>query len=150
MTMTAMILLGFGLLAAIITLEILLDSWRSGRAFCIPLPRRYRDRQSQKDAWQHRYVAEALDDISAVLQTLCHAFSFNPDCRYQFAPDDRLLEVYRDRYPRWKFWLAADSMEIESMSIGLREKYGIDTSSWNENTTLGEIIDSVLWTETKR
>ena len=41
-------------------------------------------------------------------------------------------------------------MEIESMSIGLREKYGIDTSSWNENTTLGEIIDSVLWTETKR
>jgi hypothetical protein len=44
-------------------------------------------------------------------------FSFNPDDRYKFSPDDQIMEICRALYPRWKFWQLGDSLEIATLMI---------------------------------
>lgn len=136
MTTGYILLLAIGLL---VVLGILRESWQSGRLFCAPLPRPYRNRDSQQDEWRGRYGEDA-DEVDAVLTIVCDAFLFNPDDRYKLKPDDRIMGIYEAVYPRWKVWLATDSMEIETLAMNLDENFGIETSEWHPEITVSEII----------
>lgn len=119
---------------------ILWDCRRSGRLFCVPLPRRFRNRQSQETNWTQARQDEDRKKADALLTMLCEAFSFNPDVRYQFAPTDHITDVYRACYPRWLFWRIADAMEIESFTMNLSSKFHLDDAESSE-LTLGEIVE---------
>jgi hypothetical protein len=134
MTTGFLILLGLPILVAV---AIAWDSWRSGKAFRSPLPRRYRNRDSQEAIWHERYSGE-MGIADTVLLMLCDAFTFNPDHRYMFRPDDRYIDLYRGRYPWWK---VADCMETERFGMELEKRFGIDVSKRIAEITLGDIVD---------
>lgn len=79
------------------------------------------------------------DDL---LRIFCEAFSFNPDDRYQFAPSDRIMDVYRACYPRWKFWRIADAMEIESMTMDIQRRFQLNDAEVSE-MTLAEVVEMI-------
>ena len=53
-------------IVALVALGVLWDWWRSGRAFCTPIPRPYRNRDSHKAVWRQR-CGEKMGDADAVL-----------------------------------------------------------------------------------
>ncbi|WP_182868792.1 hypothetical protein [Stieleria mannarensis] len=65
-----------------------------------------------------------MQDVDWLLCEICEAFGFPADSRYQFSPDDQLNEIYRSRYPRWKFWELGDSLELETLAMGLEKWLG--------------------------
>ena len=83
-------------IVALVALGALWDWRRSGRAFCTPIPRPFRDRDSHKAVWRDR-CGDGLGDADAVLTMFCEAFGFNPDDRYKFGPDDQVTDIYRAR-----------------------------------------------------
>lgn len=139
---------GYLILAGIVALvaaNLIWNSWRSGRAFCSPLPQPFRSRESQEDAWRRRYYnAESMAKADAVLRMVCEAFLFNRDSRYRFVPDDRLRHIYQSCYPRWKFWRFGDSMELESLSFAFRKEFGIEIAQHFPDITLGGVVNLVL------
>jgi len=104
------------------------------------MPAPYRDRESQKVAWQQR-CGERLAEADAVLTMFCDAFSFNSDDRYKFGPDDRITDIYGACYPRWKFWQIGDSMEMESLMLDLKREFGIEADAWRSEVLLGDIAE---------
>ena len=141
--MTTYIVLGVLLtVLTLVAISVLWDWRRSGRPFCSPIPRPYRDRDSQEAAWRQR-CGEKIGEADAVLMMLCEAFSFNPDDRYKFGPDDRIMDIYRACYPRWKVWRLGDSMEVESLMMDLDKRYGMDVEDWHSYISLGEIVELV-------
>jgi hypothetical protein len=139
--MTTAIVIGLLFVVALIGLELLWDWRRSGRIFCTPIPRRYRGTETQEEEWLERFGHQKQAVIDAVLTSFCEAFSFNPDSRYVFGPDDQVMEVYRACYPRWKLWLAADSMEIETLMMDLEKRFGIESGVWRADICLGKLVD---------
>jgi hypothetical protein len=127
-------------LVVLTVIAIIWDWWRSGRALCVPVPRRYRARASQEAAWRQR-CGDELAKVNRLLRLLCEAFDFNPDDRFQFGPDDRVMDIYRACYPRWKFWQWADSMEIESLMMDLEAQFGLDVDQWHPDISLGELYE---------
>ena len=138
--MTTAIIIGLLVVIVLIGLELLWDWRRSGRPFCVPIPRRYRDRDSQESAWRKRFGDDKSVDIDAVLTLFCEAFAFNPDSRYIFGPDDQIMEIYRTLYPRWKLWLAADSMEVETLMMELDKQCGVKAEVWRPDISLGDLV----------
>jgi len=100
--------------------------------------------------WRERYGHDKLPDIDAVLTSLCDAFSFNPDSRYRFGPDDHVMDIYRACYPRWKLWLSADSMEIESLMADLEKQYGCDVEDWRPDISLADLVELALRRQDQR
>jgi propanediol dehydratase small subunit len=129
------------LIAAGVALKLLWDWRRSGRLLCEPIPRRYRARDSQERIWRERYGQDKLDDINSVLTSFCEAFMFNPEDRFKFAPDDQVMDIYRALYPT--VWLAADSMEIETLIAVLKDRFGIDIEVWRPEMSLGDVVEMV-------
>jgi hypothetical protein len=80
-----------------------------------------------------------MDEADALLRTLCEAFSFNPDDRFQFAPTDRIMDVYRACYPRWMFWRIADAMEIESLTMDIQRRFQLNDAEVSE-MTLADVV----------
>lgn len=119
--------------------DVLWDWKRSGRLFYEPLPRPFRDRPSQADAWRQACPAESSDKADRLLITLCEAFGFHSDDRYQFGPMDRIWDVYQARYPRRQFWKIADSLEVETLLIELGKRFDFDDKDL-ANATLQEIV----------
>ena len=140
--MTTVIVIGLLIAVALIGLQVLWDWRRSGRLWCGPIPLPYRNRESQEGIWRERYGHDMLADIDALLTLLCNAFDFNPDDRFKFAPDDQVMDIYRGCYPRWAFWLVGDSMEIETMMTGLKDRFEIERGQWFAEITLGRFADS--------
>jgi hypothetical protein len=91
-------------------------------------------------AWKQICHNGKLDKADALLRTLCEAFSFNPDDRYCFAPTDRIMNVYRACYPRWKFWRIADAMEIESLTMDIQRRFQLNDAEVSE-MTLAEVVE---------
>jgi hypothetical protein len=120
-----------------IAVGLLWDWRRSGRPGRRPIPRPYRDRASQETLWRERYQGAQLLKVEHILMLVCDAFMFNPDHRYQLAPEDRLLDVYRACYPPWKI---ADSMELESLMMDLSKEDAIEFPD-NPDITLGDLVD---------
>ena len=140
MTMTFLILAG---IIALVAVGILCDAWRTHWASCSPIPRPFAKRHSQEAIWRERYPGETLATVDTVLKSLCKAFRFNPHRRYQFVWHDRVYDIYRARYPRWKFWQLGDETEIESLASHLERALRIDISQEYPDITLGEIVERV-------
>jgi hypothetical protein len=134
---TGIVIMVVVVIVALVALGVLWDSWRSGRAFCTPVPRPYRNRDSQEVVWRDR-CGDGLGEADAVLTMFCEAFRFNPDDRYQFGPDDQVMDIYRARYPRWK---VSDEMEIERLMIDLDKQYGIEIEDCRPDISLGDIVE---------
>jgi hypothetical protein len=133
-------ILFLSLLVVLVGGIILWDYRRSRRLFCVPLPRPFRDRQSQETTWTQARRDEDREKADALLTMLCEAFSFDPEDRYQFAPTDRIMDVYRACYPRWLFWRIADDMEIESLIMDLKTRFHLDDAESSEMMELMEPI----------
>jgi len=136
-------------IVALVALSLLWDWRRSGRIFRAPIPRPYRDRDSQEDVWRRRYDGK-LDEADILLTMLCDAFLFNPDDRYKFGPDDQVMDIYRACYPRWKVWRVADDMEVESLMVDLDEEFGTDIADRLEDITLGQIVELAFGRQDQR
>ena len=138
--MGTVILIGIAAVPLIVAIELLWNRWRTGRFFCIPVPRSYRDRPSQQAAWDGRYHHAPPPEVDRVIALICDTFLFHPDNRHKFAPDDRLMDVYRACYPRRWGWLRGDCMEIENILMAL----GIDADALHPEISLGELVDLTI------
>jgi hypothetical protein len=138
--MTTMLLILVGVVT-LVTAGIVRDVWRSGRVLWSVIPKPFEKRHSQEFVWRQRYPEERLATADTVLRMVCDAFTFNPDHRYQFAPDDRVQDIYRALYPWWKLWQLGDMMEIVSLVSHLSGDLGIDISQEYPNITLGDIVE---------
>lgn len=127
----------------VIVMAVFWDWWRSKRMFCVPLPRPFRHRDSQRADWRQNYHDDMQDKADALLRIVCDVFGFNPDDRYQFASTDRIKDIYRAYYPRWKFWNIADSLELEGLMSELGKQFGVADEDWHPNITLGELLKSM-------
>lgn len=138
--------IGIGLLVALalLFLELLWDWRRSGRMLCRPIPAVYRDRGSLSEQWEQRCGHVGCVTFDAVLTLFCEAFSFNHDDRYKFGPDDRIMDVYRSLYPRWKLWRVADEMEIETFLLELDRQFGIEADRWWNDMSLGDVAEMIM------
>lgn len=92
----------------------------------------FRGRQSQEVDWKQSFHSEELDKADALLETLCEAFSFKLDHRYQFAPTDRIMDIYQACYPRWRFWKISDCMEIESLTMDIQRRFQLNDAEVSE------------------
>jgi hypothetical protein len=137
---TSIVIVILLMIVALVALGVLWDSWRSGRAFCTPIPRPYKGRGSQEAVWRDR-CGDGFGEADSVVTLLCDAFSFNPDDRFKFGPDDQVMDIYRARYPRWKGCWSGDCMEIESLMVELEEQYGISVEDWHADISLGDLVE---------
>jgi hypothetical protein len=138
------VLLGIVLIPIIVASVLWWHSWRSGRAFCCLVPRVYRSRESQEHLWRQHFGDDAMPRADRVLTIVCDSFLFNPDHRYQFSPDDRIVDIYRRCHlPTWLAWLDSDAGEIESLLKGLGKDFGFDNSQWHQDLTIGEIVERI-------
>jgi hypothetical protein len=92
--------------------------------------------------WRRRFPDASKAEIREFLDLFITAFGFSESRRLCFAPDDRVMDVYRTRYPHPK--MSADSMELESFITRAEERYGVDLlPSWKEEVTLGDLFIQV-------
>ncbi len=87
------------------------------------LPKVYSNRVSQRTTWERSHP-EATDVVEWLLKTVCQSFGFPPDSRFQFSPDDQLIEIYRSLYPRWRFWNLGESLELETLLMEVEKRLG--------------------------
>jgi hypothetical protein len=125
------ILLAIGLLAGFIAST---TRERQQRVFL----QRFWSRACTGIRWRRRFPDSSPSQIREFLSIFVDAFTFEQYRRLSFSPDDKVVEIYRGLYPE-KFM--ADCMELETLALGLRKRYGIDVESfWREDITLGELF----------
>jgi len=91
--------------------------------------------------WRRRFPESPKTEIREFLSTLVDAFGFRQSRRCCFSPDDKLMDVYRALYPPGSI---ADNMELETFSLKLEKRYGIDfLALWREDITLGELYAQI-------
>ena len=89
--------------------------------------------------WRRRYPRASKTEIREFLAVFIGAFGFRQSRRLYFAPDDRVLDVYRTLYP--PKWSVSDSMELETLATDLERTYGVDVFAlWREDITLGDLF----------
>jgi hypothetical protein len=104
--------------------------------------RRYWGRGCMGIRWRRRFPDAPRNDIREFLLLFVGAFAFGQRERSCFAPDDRVLDVYRALYPPGAGRFQADCMELEILTMELEEQYGLDLRSlWREDLTLGQIFE---------
>ena len=115
-----------------------MGSSRGNPMFRTHLPTVFLDRASQKAIWEQEH-AERLEDVEWLLGTVCQSFGFPLDSRYQFSPRDQLIDIYRSRYPRWKFRKLGDSLELETVIMEIEKRLG-SCNTELYSLSLGEIV----------
>ncbi len=66
------------------------------------------------------------------------AFGFKRNWRLFFAPNDRVMDFYRIRYP---IRGEADGMELEDLLTSLQKRHKIDMlHSWRDDITLADLF----------
>jgi hypothetical protein len=127
-------------LLALLAIALTWYWWRQTPLYA-PLPPPFCDRDSQAAEWRERFDDELLQKADAVLLLVCDAFCFNPEERYKLKPDDQVMDVYRGRYAPSKKWPKADCMEVETLIFTFNKKFGTETSQWNADVTLAQLVD---------
>ena len=103
--------------------------------------RPYWDRACMGMRWRRCFPDAPKTEIREFLSILVDAFGFRHSRRCCFAPDDKLMDIYRAVYPQGSL---SDSMELESFAYALDNRYGIDLfASWQDGITLGEIYAEI-------
>ena len=107
---------------------------RRRRAFL----RGFWDRACTGIRWRRRFPESSVSQIREFLSIFADAFAFQQKRRLCFSPDDKIMEIYRGLYPDRN---TPDCMELETLVVRLRKRYGIDAASfWREDMTLGELF----------
>jgi propanediol dehydratase small subunit len=85
---------------------------------------------------KRRFPTSSKRDIRQFLHVFAHAFSF-PGRQLNFAPDDRVIDIYRALYPDAS---TPDGLELETFDTAVQQQYGIGAAGiWREDLTLGEL-----------
>ena len=101
--------------------------------------RRFWNRGCMGRSWRTSFPKASKDEIRVFLGLFARAFMFRRSKRLHFSPGDRVMEIYRTRYPL-KSW--PDSMELETFARSVQQRYGVDLSSfWGPEITLGEVFE---------
>ncbi len=128
-------MLQFGIIALLAAVIFVLSSVRQRLRM-----RRYLDRACAGFRWRRRFPQASKSEIREFLDIFVEAFGFRQSWRLYFAPDDRVMDVYRAVYPIRG--TPADGMELETLGLSLEKWYGIDfLALWREDITLGEIYE---------
>ncbi|NOU35437.1 MAG: hypothetical protein HOO88_01480 [Kiritimatiellaceae bacterium] len=99
---------------------------------------RYWDRTCTGANWHSRFPDAPKDELRKFLQTFVDGFAFKDQQRLKFAPDDKVMDVYRALYPS-EGWL--DSLEIETFSKNLKKVYNFDLATViDPDVTLGQLF----------
>jgi propanediol dehydratase small subunit len=104
-------------------------------------PQRFWDRACTGIRWRRHIPAATASQICEFLDILVDAFAFPQKRRSCFSHDDKVVEIHRGLYPD-RFM--ADGLELETLVLRLRKRYGIDAASfWSEDITLGELFTQI-------
>ncbi len=88
--------------------------------------------------WRRRFPEASKAEIRSFLDVLTSSFGFGDKWRLRFAPDDKVMDVYRALNPLEGM---PDSLELEELTVRLEERYGTDFKAiWNKNITLGDLF----------
>lgn len=100
--------------------------------------RRYLDRGCTGFRWRRRFAEASNSELREFLDIFVEAFGYRRRWRLYFAPDDRVMEFYRLRYPLRG---QPDDMELEYLAELLQKRYGVDfVDSCREDITLGDLF----------
>jgi hypothetical protein len=103
--------------------------------------RHFYDRGCAGRAWRERFPCAKKEEIRGFLELFVESFALSSKRRLSFAPDDRVIDVYRAIYPET---FAADAFECETLVKECEERYGVDiTRGFSDNTTLGDLFRTV-------
>ncbi len=102
------------------------------------LMRHYWQRACTGRLWRQRFPAASKTEIRQFLDVFIESFGFADRRRLCFAPDDRVMDVYRALYPdRFR----ADAMELETLVRSLQRRYRVEIlGSWRDDITLGDLF----------
>ena len=101
--------------------------------------RRYWDRTCTGASWKAAFPNATKGEIRQFLGMFVSAFGFSPSRRLSFEPADRVMDIYRTRYPS-RGW--PDALELETLATLARERYALDlVSFWRDDVTLGEVFE---------
>ncbi|MCE2570051.1 hypothetical protein [Motilimonas eburnea] len=101
------------------------------------LPKQYRRRVCMGRRWKQAFPAAKKQDMRRFLTDFTLAFAFDEKDKLQFAPTDKILDIYRALYP--KKWMP-DSLEIETLAEDMAVKYQVKLEGiWYDDLTLGEL-----------
>jgi len=91
--------------------------------------------------WRRQFPNASKNEIREFLDQFTEAFGFKTSWRLHFLPDDRVMDIYRVRYP---IRGTPDGCELEYLIKLLRKRYGIDVfKSWREDVTLGDLFTRI-------
>jgi propanediol dehydratase small subunit len=100
--------------------------------------RRFLERGCAGFRWRRRFPQASKSEIREFLDIFVEAFGFRRSWRLSFAPDDRVMDVYRTLYPAGSL---TDNMELESLVGDLQKRFGVDIlGSWQEDITLADLF----------
>ena len=101
-------------------------------------PGLFRNRPCQGRAWNQRFPDTSKDQIRSFLGVFASSFDLHPSQRMNFAPDDRIMDVYTARY---LYRSGVDAMELEILAREVQRRYGVNISAfWSDRLTLGELF----------
>ena len=117
--------------------------------FVDQLPKRYRARSCMGRDWQQRFPAASKQQIRKFLDLFLDAFAFRAEHRLKFSPDDKVIDVYRQLYPKPE--LTPDSLECETFVMLIEKEYGVEfPEDFGESEpTLGDIFKFVTGNSNK-
>ena len=107
-------------------------------SFVDTLPREYRQRPCMGAMWRRRFPVASKQTIRQFLFFFAETFAIRERRALLFGPDDKLLAIYRARYPSQ---LTPDALEFETLAQQLQKQHRIILSSfWHDDLTLGELF----------
>ncbi len=102
---------------------------------------KYWSRSCMGRQWRRSFPDCSKDEIRAFLELFVDAFAFSSSRRLKFAPNDKVIDVYRALYPPGS---SCDSMELECFLINLEKTYGEGLLNiCTPENTLGDIFEKV-------
>jgi hypothetical protein len=106
--------------------------------FGLGLPKTYRERKCAGKEWRRQFPISAKEDIRHFLSLFVRAFGFRDKDKLKFRPNDKLLDIYRKRYPIREM---PDALELETFSDSVKTAYGIELEKlWSSELTLGGLF----------
>jgi hypothetical protein len=103
--------------------------------------KRYWMRKCMGREWRRQFPKDPKEDIRQFLDAFVDSFDFRRNDRLKFTPDDKVMDVYRARYPL-KGW--PDALELETFSLNLKREYTFDLAKVsNPDVTLGQLFEMI-------
>lgn len=103
--------------------------------------RGFYNRRCTGRAWRARFPDAKKEEIRSFLELFVSSFALNRKKKLSFAPDDKVMDVYRAINPHVG---GADALECETLVAECEERYRVDiTHGFSDSTTLGDIFHAV-------